>query len=268
MVDAALEVVGNMRDPAVVVHRRTALRRDIGLADGRPAVTDAAGEIGPSVESSFVGRTLLWTGAGLLVSLGVGATASGSGWVEALVWSGGALVPLLVVTIQLAIAIVLCVGWRHVPDGAARLLTLTGAVLLGLLLSAAADEPDAFAVRVLVVTGLAYAGAGLVGLLGLLGRGRLRPALVTVATALLVAAPVCVAWSHSIVPLAVVAVATLPVVYDLAWARRIERLASDETSPAAAWGALALLVALVELLLLALDGLGRLIASFVWDPGG
>jgi len=81
-------------------------------------IADTVGEIGPTVESSFLGRVLLWTGAGLLLSLAVGAAASRSARVEAFVWSGSALVPLLIVSIQLAIIVVLCVAWVHLPDGA------------------------------------------------------------------------------------------------------------------------------------------------------
>jgi len=226
-------------------------------------IADTVGEIGPTVESSFLGRVLLWTGAGLLLSLAVGAAASRSARVEAFVWRGSALVPLLIVSIQLAIVVVLCVAWVHLPDGAARVLAVTGAVLLGLLLSPAVGDRDAFGMRALVVSGLVYAGAGLVGLLGGLGRGRLRTAIAIVVTALLVGLPADVAWVHSTAPVVVAAIAISPIVYDLAWARRIERLASGETCPAAVWGALALLVALVELLLLTLEAVGRLIVLFI-----
>jgi FtsH-binding integral membrane protein len=108
-----------------------------------------------------------------------------------------------------------------------------------------------FLARVLLSTGAGLLLSLVVGLTGLL-------------TAMLVD----VAWAHSTVPYFVVAVATLLMLYDLAWARRIERLASDETSRPAVWGVLALLVGLVEVLLLLLDELGRLLSGMLMGYHG
>lgn len=213
------------------------------------------------VEEGFRARVFLWTGSGLLVSLSVALLVARNGLLSDLMWGRSPLVPLAAAVAQIAIVVALCVWWKVIPFRAARSLSVVAAVLLGTMLSAGAGGPRAFVVQALVASSCAFVGAGLVGLAAGIERGWLPPVLAMAAVGGLAAASIHIAWTHSTLPYFVVAGTALVTAYDLRWARRIDRLAADGTDWPAVWGAIALLVGLVELLLMLLSAFGRGLGS-------
>ena len=226
-------------------------------------MTSTSIETTAGTESSFLARVFLWTGGGIAVSFFTAAFVAANQSLFDLVWGEGRVATVaLLAPVVLIVCLGLAMGALPIP--VAQTLYLTFTLLEGVALSIVFwVVPAGTLAAAFGAASVMFVGAGAVGLVAERDLGRAGMVGTATLIGVLFALLADVVWVDSVLPLVLVALFTLLTASEVWWLKKTSKLVTgaDEAERLAVWGAIALFLDFVNLVLFLAYLLGSALGS-------